>query len=362
MQLVRRWLAAALASRRLRRAAGALGCVAAVLLGHGLLWIAVSPEVTLGGRQLAVVQVRHLSLPAPGPALASALPDPQPTHAVSSTPAAHAAMPVPRPRAERSRQPPRVVEVAEAANADSLADGGNAQPTSAAMPRVAGPPVETYPTRIPSSTQLNFTLQRGAATGEATLHWQVDDVGGYVLQLQATLPQGRAVEQRSQGGFDEAGLAPLRLADRRRGRDVRAANFQREQRKISFSGPRSEWPLQAGAQDRLSWLVQLVAIAAATPAAMHEGAALSMWVVGTRGALSVWRFEVRGRQPLAAPNGDASAWWLVREPEHPYDLRVEVWLDPARGHWPLRLRQTQVPGGEPLEWTLRGEPQPALGG
>jgi hypothetical protein len=64
---------------------------------------------------------------------------------------------------------------------------------------------------------------------------------------------------------------------------------------------------------------------------------------------------------LAAPSGDASAWWLVREPEHPYDLRVEVWLDPARGHWPLRLRQTQVPGGEPLEWTLRDEPQSAFG-
>jgi hypothetical protein len=45
----------------------------------------------------------------------------------------------------------------------------------------------------------------------------------------------------------------------------------------------------------LSWLVQLLAIAAATPAAMHEGAELSMWVAGTRGALSVWRFEVRGR-------------------------------------------------------------------
>ena len=202
---------------------------------------------------------------------------------------------------------------------------------------------------------MNFTLQRGAAVGEASLHWQVDG-GRYELLLQATLPQGRAVEQRSQGGFDESGLAPERLADRRRGRDIRAANFQREQHKISFSGPRWEWPLHGGAQDRLSWLVQLVAIAAATPAAIHEGAELSMWVAGTRGALSVWRFEVRGRQAVAAPGGDASAWWLVREPEHPYDVRVEVWLDPSRGHWPIRLRQTQVPGGEPLEWTLRDEP------
>jgi len=213
-------------------------------------------------------------------------------------------------------------------------------------------PAAIYPTRIPSSAQLHFTLRRGAAVGEASLHWQVD-AERYVLQLQASMPHGRTLEQRSQGGFDEAGLAPLRLADRRGGRDVRAANFQREHGKVSFSGPRWEWPLPSGAQDRLSWLVQLVAIAGAAPDAMHEGAELSMWVVGARGAMSLWRFEVRGRQPLAAPAGDASAWWLVREPAHPYDLRIEVWLDPARGHWPLRLRQTQVPGGEPLEWMLR---------
>ncbi|HTP74150.1 MAG TPA: hypothetical protein VML58_18210 [Burkholderiaceae bacterium] len=86
---------------------------------------------------------------------------------------------------------------------------------------------------------------------------------------------------------------------------------------------------------------------------------MSMWVVGTRGAIGAWRFEVRGREALAAPGGDA--WWLVREPEHPYDVRVEVWLDPARGYWPARLRQTQVPGGEPLEWLLREQTQPAAG-
>ena len=378
MHGMQRWVAAALASRRLWRAVGALGCVAAVLLAHGVLWLAASPSAGPTGPRTAVVQVRQLTVPAPVPAPEPAPspvpvpvpPEAQPAQAVSLAGAARAIPPAPRPRAARSREQPGVgakaaepAETASAAAPDGTVGTGDTGGTDAPAQNTAAAgaaPVATYPTRIPSSTQLNFVLQRGAAAGEATLHWQVD-AGRYVLQLQATLPQGRAVEQRSQGGFDEAGLAPLRLADRRRGRDVRAANFQREQRKISFSGPRSEWPLQAGAQDRLSWLVQLVAIAAAAPDAMHEGAQLSMWVVGTRGAFSVWRFEVRGRRPLAAPSGDASAWWLVREPEHPYDLRVEVWLDPARGHWPLRLRQTQVPGGEPLEWTLRDDPQPAIG-
>ncbi|HEY6513868.1 MAG TPA: DUF3108 domain-containing protein [Burkholderiaceae bacterium] len=363
MHVKHRWVTAVPASRRLRRGAGVLVCVAAVLLAHAVLWWAVAPGVPPGGQRLVALQVRHLILPAPAlvpePALAS-LP-------TAAPPAAQAAAPSP-PRAVRSREPPSAAGGAKAAEprealaaqGEAMPDGLDALPPSATTAVPEAPPVATYPTRIPSSVQLSFALQRGAAAGEATLQWQVD-AGSYVLQLQATLPQGRVVEQRSSGGFDQAGLAPLRLSDRRRGRDVRAANFQREHGKISFSGPRAQWPLHAGAQDRLSWLVQLVAIAGASPDAMHEGAELAMWVVGTRGAVNVWRFEVRGRQPLAAPGGAASAWWLVREPEHPYDLRVEVWLDPLRGHWPLRLRQTQVPGGEPLEWTLRDEPQAALG-
>jgi hypothetical protein len=199
---------------------------------------------------------------------------------------------------------------------------------------------------------LTFDLQRGAAVGEAHLSWQVDGER-YALQFQASMPQGREVEQHSQGGFDAAGLAPLRLADRLRGRDVRAANFQREHGKITFSGPRWELPLPEGTQDRLSWLVQLVAIAGGAPGGLREGSEVALWVVGARGGASHWRFEVRGQQRVTVLGGETEALWLVREPAHPYDLRIEVWLDPARGHWPLRLRQTQVPGGEALEWTLR---------
>jgi hypothetical protein len=297
--------------------------------------------------------VRQLIAPAP----AVALPEAPMAPAAAPANIAQAAARVQRPPAvARARdQPLAGVAVAQAGTAPAPDAAEASQPSEAATPSSASP-LEIYRTRIPPSTQLSFTLQRGAARGEANLRWHVDG-DRYALQLQASLPQGRVVEQHSQGGFDEAGLAPLRLADRRGGRDVRAANFQRDHRKISFSGPRWQWPLYGGTQDRLSWLVQLVAIAAAAPDAMHEGGELSMWVAGTRGALAIWRFEVRGREPLAAPNGEASAWRLVREPVFPYDVRIEVWLDPVRGHWPLKMRQTQVPGGEPLEWTLREGPQ-----
>jgi len=335
-------------SRRQSRAAQALLCVAVVLLAHAVLWrawtVATAPPTRTPSVQVRRVPAEGVvaqpaeTIRSPAPTVASADPQPPRRRVTPATTPKAAARAASLPVAAASSPEP---EPAAPAHSESVS---------------AAAPTPVYPTRIPPSTQLHFTLQRGSTVGEATLTWRVDGER-YVLQLHASIAPGRPLERQSQGGFDEAGLAPVRMADRRNGRDLRAANFQREQRKISFSGPRWEWPLHPGAQDRVSWLVQLVAIAEAAPDALRDGGELSMWVVGTRGALSAWRFDVRGRQDLMAPGGVASAWWLVREPEHPYDLRIEVWLDPARGHWPLRLRQTQVPGGEPLEWTLRDEPQ-----
>jgi Protein of unknown function (DUF3108) len=354
MCAMRRSAAQVLGSLQLARAARAVLCLAAVLLAHGLLWLSLWPGSAPIGERVVAVQVRQLIVPA----RAAAVADAQPAQVAPSSNVAR----VQRKRIATSLRDDSIVGVtAPQTGAAPAPDAAGASESIAAATPSGVSPLQTYHTRIPSSTLLTFTLQRGSELGEANLHWQVQG-DRYVLQLQALMPQGRVVEQRSQGGFDEAGLAPLRLADQRRGRDVRAANFQREHRKISFSGPRWEWPLYGGAQDRLSWLVQLVAIASAAPDAIHEGAELSMWVASTRGALGIWRFEVHGRQPVAAPSGEALAWWLVREPAFPYDLRIEVWLDPGREHWPLKLRQTQVPGGQPLEWTLRDEPRSPPGG
>jgi len=323
----------------------AAGCVALVLLAHGALFALVAREAVPSGR-VATLHVRAMSV---APLLSvpvlteghAASPAQTTTRAVR--PSALPSPAQPRPRSERAptTQPAPIID-APAPPVDAMAA---LDATAASL----------LPTRVPPAAQLHYVLRRGEALGEARLDWAIDGER-YELQLHALLPRGRAIEQRSQGGFDEAGVAPSRLADRRAGRDVRAANFQRDRGTVSFSGPGWELPLQPGTQDRLSWLVQLAALAGAAPDALREGAQWTMWVVGVRGALSQWRFEVRGRDAV----GTASAWWLVREPSQPYDLRVEVWLDPMRGPWPLRLRQTQVPGGEPLEWILRDEP-PAPG-
>lgn len=338
-----------MAANRHMRLGPLVACAALALALHAL-WLPVvdAPAAPRPAARPPVVWL-HAAAPTPRPAEATQGPMP-------SRPAPSRIKPPPATR-RAPAQAPGISTAAAPVDAttriDTAAEPG--EPGGAVLPaaatEAAGPPL---PTRVPPSAELVFDLQRGTASGEARLSWQADDAR-YALHLQARMPQGRELEQRSEGGFDAAGLAPLRLADRRRGRDHRAVNFQREHGKITFSGPRWELPLLPGTQDRLSWLVQLVAIAGAAPDGLRSGMQLPLRVVGPRGAASDWLFEVRGTQAAELAGGRTEVQWLVREPAHPYDHRIEVWLDPARGHWPLRLRQTQVPGGEPLQWTLRDE-------
>ena len=89
---------------------------------------------------------------------------------------------------------------------------------------------------------------------------------------------------------------------------------------------------------------------------------MTLFVAGTRGDAEAWRFEVLGHEALALPAGDvAQATQLRRELTRPYHTRVEVWLDPARQHLPVRVLFTPLPGGQPLELALapRQETAPA---
>ena len=65
------------------------------------------------------------------------------------------------------------------------------------------------------------------------------------------------------------------------------------------------------------------------------------------------------RESVAVPAGTVpQALRLTREPRKPYDTQVEVWLDPARQHLPVRARMTVLPGGETLELRLTGAAPP----
>lgn len=219
-----------------------------------------------------------------------------------------------------------------------------------------GPP--TYRTLMPPPFAFAYDLQRGAESGSVELQWRTDGEQ-YEARLAATTRDGAPwLAWASRGGFDAAGLAPLRHTDRRRGRGTQAANFQRDAGRISFSGPSVEHPLPPGAQDRLSWMLQLAAIAAADPAQVGTGASVSIVVVGARGDADVWTFVHAGEEALDLASGSVQALHLRREPGHLYDTRAEVWLDPARHYLPVRARLANAADGNAWQIVLR-EVRPA---
>jgi hypothetical protein len=200
---------------------------------------------------------------------------------------------------------------------------------------------------------LQYELRRGALLGHAQLNWQ-PAVQGYEMTLEWSFLGRRQAQWSSRGGFDAAGIAPERFLAQR-GREQRAANFQRERGRISFSGPRTEYPLVPGAQDRLSVLAQLAAIVAADSRRSDVGAQVSLLVVGARGDGDVWTFTVLDRDELELPAGPVQRpVHLRREPSRPYDTTVDVWLDPARGHLPVRFRLSVGASGESNDFVLSG--------
>lgn len=157
----------------------------------------------------------------------------------------------------------------------------------------------------------------------------------------------------SRGELDAHGIAPVRFTDRRRNRPEQAANFRREDGFISYSGPPVQVRLPLGAQDRLSWMVQLPAILEANPALREPGQRIVLFVTGARGDADLWTFVVQGRESLSLPAGAVpDAIHLLRAPRKAYDTRAEAWLDPARGHLPVRARIGSAEGGDSTELLL----------
>lgn len=232
--------------------------------------------------------------------------------------------------------------------------GGAAGPSAAAAADEDNQPPPVYATRTPPPFRLNYALKRGAMSGQAELSLKRPGAA-YELELKGTVLGMEVLGMSSRGSFGAQGFMPERFVDRRRGKDRLAANFDHAAGRITYSGPPVAQPLLPGAQDRLSWMVQLAAILEAAPARYPAGSRIAMSVSGARGDVDTWTFIVQGRQRISLPGGAVvDTLRLTREPRRPYDTQVETWMDPAQHHLPVRARLTVLPGGETLELSLAG--------
>jgi len=353
------------------RRRGQLGAVLlAVLAGHA--WL-IGPVHTPLGRApvpsaaIQVVSLPPLAAPLPaddshgGPAQAEPAPLPKPPAPAAETPSP------PRPTGDRpvdwtaGPRPPETLAVEEGAaaaqvTAEAAASAGAPTPSlvGAADSDSGGPP-PVYRTLPPAKAfSLDYRLEHGDEAGVGRLSFEPDAKGHYRAQFYGVTGNRALMDWISSGGFDSAGVAPQRMVERQHGTEVRAVNFQRDQGVISFSSSTRTIGLFDGAQDRVSLLLQLSAIAEAQPGGLRAGQRLRLQVANARGQAVDWWFDVTGDERIEPSGVPINTVHLQREPAQPYDQRVELWLAREAGHLPVGVRFTPVPGKESTAYWLNG--------
>jgi hypothetical protein len=218
---------------------------------------------------------------------------------------------------------------------------------------------------FPPSTQINYKLvgqERGLIyNASGSLKWQAqaaNDKGlprAYEAELQVKAFLVGSRVWRSTGSLTDNGLAPLRYSDRWRGE--RAAHFETANQKISFSGNMPSAPLQAGAQDQVSLFIQMAA--AVTAKNYAPGSQLMVQTATARDAVN-WTITFQSTEEIVVDGKKLETQRWVCLPRGKYDSQIELWLSPAHGGLPLRIKISQV-NGNFIDMEMRNtEKLPAL--
>lgn len=213
-------------------------------------------------------------------------------------------------------------------------------------------PVQQASSATPPPRQLNLSgpvrllydvlgEDKNRYTANGTLLWQ--PLGAqYRASLEFSVFGLRLRSWTSKGTLYEGGLQPVQFGDKPRG-DEQTTTFQRSKGIITFSENTLEVPLQSGAQDKLSALLQLSAMVASEPVRYPAGATISFQAADAHRA-ELWTFKVGATEPLDLPGGTLGTTKLTKEPTVEFDQRIEVWLAPTLQYLPARLRITEANG------------------
>ena len=194
---------------------------------------------------------------------------------------------------------------------------------------------------LPASVKLVYRVDANKFPFRLSseLLWQQHD-HSYAARLSISA-FGQSRVQTSRGQVDQLGLAPERFSDK--SRSEVAAHFNHAQGMVSFSANTPSVPLQPGAQDRLSVLIQLATLVASAPQRFTPGTTLSVQTVGPREA-DLWLFTFGDMEVLDLPGGAQQGLKLIRQPRQTYDQKLEVWLAPGIAYLPARIRITEANG------------------
>jgi hypothetical protein len=227
------------------------------------------------------------------------------------------------------------------------AEAGNKEQQGASLEQAS---TRRYKVDIPPSATFDLELARTDAngsnwSGSGKMLWQTDgstyktsvEVGLSVLVTRVNV-----LELNSEGEIDDAGIAPRKFTEKRRGRSMTATHFQRNDGRITFSASERSYPLLAGAQDRATIPFQLAAIGRAN--VNQLGGDIDILVGDNRDA-AIYRFQLVGEEEIDTKMGRLVTWRLARPPKPgTYSARLDIWLAPSLQWFPVQIRNTEANG------------------
>ena len=224
------------------------------------------------------------------------------------------------------------------------------QVAAAPAPPAAAPDAHRYKVDMPPSADITLDVARTDAngtkwSGDAQLSWRVTP-SSYRVKIEAGIrvvfAHVNLLTLTSEGTVGDEGFVPTLMTEKRRGRAMTATHFNRQAGTLTFSASAATYPLVPGAQDKASVPLQLAAIARGDPKQLSGNIDI---LVGEDRDASVFTFMVAGQEQIDTPLGRIATWHLVRPPKPgSYNSRLELWLAPGHGWYPVQIRNVEASG------------------
>lgn len=224
------------------------------------------------------------------------------------------------------------------------------QQEAAPKPQPAAPEARRYKVDMPPSADITLDVARTDAngtkwSGNALLSWRVTP-SSYRVKIEAGIrvvfAHVNLLTLTSEGTVGDEGFVPSLMTEKRRGRAMTATHFNRREGTLTFSASGAKYPLVPGAQDKASVPLQLAAIARGDSKQLSGNIDI---LVGEDRDASVFTFTVAGQEQLDTPLGRIATWHFVRPPKPgSYNSRLELWLAPAYGWYPVQIRNVEASG------------------
>ncbi len=234
--------------------------------------------------------------------------------------------------------------------AQDAAPQAQVQQEAAPKPQPAAPEARRYKVDVPPSADITLDVARTDAngtkwSGDAQLSWRVTP-SSYRVKIEAGIrvvfAHVNLLTLTSEGTVGDEGFVPTLMTEKRRGRAMTATHFNRQEGTLTFSASGAKYPLVPGAQDKASVPLQLTAIARGDSKQLSGNIDI---LVGEDRDASVFTFTVAGQEQLDTPLGRIATWHFVRPPKPgSYNSRLELWLAPAYGWYPVQIRNVEASG------------------